>query len=287
MDVNLIISKIRNLFSYLASTLLLLSCSNMAIKDFKPDTYFSHKVDLEMAMADAIYYGKKKLVRDYINTGRVDINRPGQAGFTFLMYAVYIEQYDVAKVLLENGADPNILSIITHPDGAVERLTPLSCVCAHHWYPIKYIKLLVENGADMNDTKTAPFLLCIGHSMKDTQKVRYMIEHGANINKEVNGYTPIQYAALVGKLDIVDLLWELGANPLYTTSEGISLAYLIQEDVNKKLGTKEYVSHAQEIMKRLEKLGVKFPVTLNPKDEKEEEADSPISQGKTDENKKE
>jgi len=278
MDVNLIISKIRNLFSYLASTLLLLSCSNMAVKDFKPDTYFSRKVDLEMAMADAIYYGNKKLVRDYINTGRVDINRPGKAGFTFLMYAVYIEQYDVAKVLLENGADPNILSVVTHPDGAVEHLTPLSCVCAHHWYPIKYIKLLAENGADMNDTITAPFLLCIGHSMKDTQKVRYMIEHGANINKEVNGYTPIQYAALVGKLDLVDLLWELDANPLYTTSEGISLAYLIQEDVDKKLGTKEYVSHAQAIMKRLEKLGVKFPVTLNPKDEKKEEADSPINE---------
>ena len=278
MDVNLIISKIRNLFSYLASTLLLLSCSNMAVKDFKPDTYFSRKVDLEMAMADAIYYGEKKLVRDYINTGRVDINRPGKAGFTFLMYAVYIEQYDVAKVLLENGADPNILSVVTHPDGAVEHLTPLSCVCAHHWYPIKYIKLLAENGADMNDTITAPFLLCIGHSMKDTQKVRYMIEHGANINKEVNGYTPIQYAALVGKLDLVDLLWELDANPLYTTSEGISLAYLIQEDVDKKLGTKEYVSHAQAIMKRLEKLGVKFPVTLNPKDEKKEEADSPINE---------
>ena len=278
MDVNLIISKIRNLFSYLASTLLLLSCSNMAVKDFKPDTYFSRKVDLEMAMADAIYYGNKKLVRDYINTGRVDINRPGKAGFTFLMYAVYIEQYDVAKVLLENGADPNILSVVTHPDGAVEHLTPLSCVCAHHWYPIKYIKLLAENGADMNDTITAPFLLCIGHSMKDTQKVRYMIEHGANINKEVNGYTPIQYAALVGKLDLVDLLWELDANPLYNTSEGISLAYLIQEDVDKKLGTKEYVSHAQAIMKRLEKLGVKFPVTLNPKDEKKEEADSPINE---------
>lgn len=277
-------------YYFLIITIILLtflSCSNMAVKDFKPDTYFSRKVDLEMAMADAIYYGNKKLVRDYINTGRVDINRPGKAGFTFLMYAVYIEQYDVAKVLLENGADPNILSVVTHPDGAVEHLTPLSCVCAHHWYPIKYIKLLAENGADMNDTITAPFLLCIGHSMKDTQKVRYMIEHGANINKEVNGYTPIQYAALVGKLDLVDLLWELGANPLYTTSEGISLAYLIQEDVDKKLGTKEYVFHAQEIIKRLEKLGVKFPVTLNPKNEKEEKADSPISQGKTDENKKE
>ena len=64
----------------------------MAVKEFKPNTYFSRKVDLEMAMADAIYYGEKKLVRDYINTGRVDINRPGKAGFTFLMYAVYIEQ---------------------------------------------------------------------------------------------------------------------------------------------------------------------------------------------------
>ena len=40
-------------------------------------------------------------------------------------------------------------------------------------------------------------------------------------------------------------------------------------------------------MKRLEKLGVKFPVTLNPEDKKEEEANSPISQGKTNENKKE
>ena len=88
----------------------------MKVKDFKPDAYFSHEIESEMTMADAIYYGEKKLVRDYINTGRVDINRPGKVGFTFLMYAVYIEQYDVAKVLLENGADPNILSIVTETD---------------------------------------------------------------------------------------------------------------------------------------------------------------------------
>lgn len=61
MDVNSIISKIRNLFSYLASTLLLLSCSNMAVKDFKPDTYFSHKVDLEMAIAVQSIMARKNL----------------------------------------------------------------------------------------------------------------------------------------------------------------------------------------------------------------------------------
>ena len=55
-------------YYFLIITIILLtflSCSNMAVKDFKPDTYFSRKVDLEMAMADAIYYGNKKLVRDY------------------------------------------------------------------------------------------------------------------------------------------------------------------------------------------------------------------------------
>lgn len=61
MDVNSIISKIRNLFSYLASTLLLLSCSNMAVKDFKPDTYFSRKVDLEMAIAVQSIMARKNL----------------------------------------------------------------------------------------------------------------------------------------------------------------------------------------------------------------------------------
>ena len=268
--------------------LTFVSCSNMAVKDFKPDTYFSRKVDLEMAIADAIYYGEKKLVRDYINTGRVDINRPGKSGFTFLMYAVYIEQYDVAKVLLENGADPNILSIVTHLDGAVEYLTPLSCVCENDWYPMKYIKLLVDNGANINDTITVPFTLCIAHSGNDSKKIRYLIEHGAKVNTEFKGKTPIQLAAMIGKWDLVSLLWdEYGADPLYVSKDGRSLAFIVQNSIEKKLGTPKSLAHAQAIMERLEKMGVKFPVTLNPKDEKEEEADFPISQGKTDENMKE
>lgn len=251
----------------------------MAVKEFKPDIYFSHKVDLEMAIADAIYYGEKKLVRDYINTGRVDINRPGKAGFTFLMYAIYIEQYDVAKVLLENGADPNILSIVTHPDGAVEYLTPLSCVCENDWYPMKYIKLLVENGANVNDTITVPFTLCIAHSGNDSKKIRYLIEHGAKVNTEFKGKTPIQLAAMIGKWDLVSLLWdEYGADPLYVSKDGRSLAFIVQNSIEKKLGTPKSLAHAQAIMERLEKLGVKFPVTLNPEDKKEEEANSPINE---------
>ena len=79
------------------------------------------------------------------------------------------------------------------------------------------------------------------------------------------------------KIDLVDLLWDYGADPLYVGKKGTSLAIMLQDIVDNKLGTPEYIDHAQAIMKRLEKLGVKFPVTLNPEDEKEE-ADSPINE---------
>mgnify|MGYP000066727357 FL=1 len=80
-----------------------------------------------------------------------------------------------------------------------------------------------------------------------------------------------------GRLDLVDLLWDYGADPLYVGKKGTSLAIMLQDIVDNKLGTPKYIDHAQAIMERLEKLGVKFPVTLNPKDEKEE-ADSPINE---------
>ncbi len=255
----------KHYYLLIITLLFFFGCSNMAVKDFKPDTYFSHKGEFEMAMADAIYYGNKKLVREYINTGRGDINRPGKAGFTFLMYAVYIEQYDVAKVLLENGADPNILSVVQHPDGYIEKLLPLYCICQHNWYPIKYMKLLVENGANVNDTILSPLATCIKHSGKDIKKVRYLIDHGAKVNQEFGGFTPIQFAVIAGRLELVDLLWnEYNADPLYVGKSGISLAFMVQNIVDNKLGTPEYVAHAQAIIERLKGMGVKFPVALNP-----------------------
>lgn len=246
-------------------SIILFNCCDMGVKRFKPETYFSNKVDLEMDMANAIYHGDKKCVKDYINTGRVDINKPGEAGFTYLLYAIFLERYDIVRVLLELGADPNQLSVVKHPDGSIEKLTPLVCVCRNHWYSIKYIKLLVEKGANVNDTIVSPPLVtCIMNSGKDQKKVRYLIENGANINQVFGDYTPMQHAVLGRRLDLVDLLWSYGANPLYIGKRGNSLAYMVQKIVNKNLGTPEYVNHAREIMERLKDLGVQFPVSLKP-----------------------
>ena len=73
-------------------------------------------------MAKAIYHENKKQIKENVSSGKVDINKPGVSGFTYLLYAIFLERYDIVKVLLELGADPNQLSIIKHPDGSIEKL---------------------------------------------------------------------------------------------------------------------------------------------------------------------
>lgn len=72
----------------------------------------------------------------------------------------------------------------------------------------------------------------------------------------------------------MDLLWEYGAAPLYIGKDGTSLAYMLQDIVDNRLGTPEYIDHAKKIMERLEMLGVQFPVSLQPVNCEEEKPDS-------------
>lgn len=249
---------------YITALLAFFRCNSSS--KFVPEKYFAEGSEREFATA--IYNGNSRKIEKMITDSIVNLKVSGEKGFSYLLYAVFVEKYNMVKILLELGADPNQLSVVKHPDGSIEKLTPLVCVCRNHWYPIKYIKLLVEKGANVNDTIVSPPLVtCIINSGKDQKKVRYLIEKGANINQVFGDYTPMQHAVLGGRLDLVDLLWDYGADPLYIGKKGNSLAYMVQNIVNKNLGTPEYVNHARAIMDRLEKLGVRFPVSLTPLEE--------------------
>ena len=287
----------------LISTLFLWGCSNMKVKDFKPEAYFSHEIESEMAMANAIYYSNNELVKDYIKTGRVDINTPGKYGFTYLMYAIYIQKYDMAKLLLKLGADPNLLSFVNHPvkgnnpdyiqrEEGTFRLMPLSFVCGHPDWDIKYIKLLIEYGADIN--ATIPFTpiheLIVGGA-GDMERIKYLMKHGLDLNVPDNlGDTPIITAAIVRDLDLVEYFLDYGANPKQINKDGVSLGYELQLQIEDNLGTPEYITHAKAIIERLKKMGITFPAVQENKLEDNGPAlsdDKSISQGKTDENKTE
>ena len=175
------------------------------------EKYFSRGA--ELSMAENIYYGNKSEIKEMVNNGRVDINTPGKYGFTYLMYAIYIQKYDMAKLLLKLGADPNLLSFVNHPvkgnnpdyiqrEEGTFRLMPLSFVCGHPDWDIKYIKLLIEYGADVN--ATIPFTpiheLIVGGA-GDMERIKYLMKHGLDLNVPDNlGDTPIITSDIVRDL---------------------------------------------------------------------------------------
>ena len=149
---------------YITALLAFFGCNSFS--KFVPEKYFAEGSEREFATA--IYNGNSRKIKKMITDSIVDLNVSGEKGFSYLLYAVFEEKYNIVKILLEHGADPNQLSIIKHPDGSIEKLTPLVCVCRNHWYSIKYIKLLVEKGANVNDTIVSPPLVaCIMNSGKD------------------------------------------------------------------------------------------------------------------------
>ena len=42
-------------------------------------------------MAKAIYHENKKQIKENVSSGKVDINKPGVSGFTYLLYAIFLE----------------------------------------------------------------------------------------------------------------------------------------------------------------------------------------------------
>lgn len=282
---------------YIMTLLAFFGCNSFS--HLAPEKYFSD--GNELLLANAIYRNKSKEIEYILSHNEINVNTPGKYGFTYLMYAIYIQKYDMAKLLLKLGADPNLLSFVNHPvkgnnpdyiqrEEGTFRLMPLSFVCGHPDWDIKYIKLLIEYGADIN--ATVPFTpiheLIVGGA-GDMERIKYLMKHGLDLNVPDNlGDTPIITAAIVRDLDLVEYFLDYGANPKQINKDGVSLGYELQLQIEDNLGTPEYITHAKAIIERLKKMGITFPAVQENKLEDNGPAlsdDKSISQGKTDENK--
>eukprot|EP00526_Cylindrotheca_closterium_P003225 CAMPEP_0113647790 /NCGR_PEP_ID=MMETSP0017_2-20120614/25322_1 /TAXON_ID=2856 /ORGANISM="Cylindrotheca closterium" /LENGTH=1578 /DNA_ID=CAMNT_0000559917 /DNA_START=812 /DNA_END=5548 /DNA_ORIENTATION=+ /assembly_acc=CAM_ASM_000147 len=132
-------------------------------------------------------------------------NDSTQDGKTMLLCTILYQRLDVAKLLLEHGADPNI----SDKDGD----TPL--IDASMYGNTNIVELLLEKGADPNVCiKNGDTALYIASNKGHTEVVKLLLEKGVDPNVcKMNGRIPLIRASSKGHTDVAKLLLEKGVDP--------------------------------------------------------------------------
>ncbi|HOY33139.1 MAG TPA: ankyrin repeat domain-containing protein [Bacteroidales bacterium] len=185
----------------------------------------------------------------------IDVNDANTTyGYNALGRALFYKKISIAKILLQNGADPKTSINYHSGDKSLAEIFPI-CQAAEVG-DLELMKLMVEKGADINTRAKGMSLMNIQNltggenytplnlalANKKTDIAAFLIEKGADINIGVEGYvavrpqnipdnvdlhclvsvtkkTPIYWAIEAGSMDIVKLLaekmlWKF--NPDYT-----------------------------------------------------------------------
>lgn len=187
-----------------------------------------------------------EMMKVLISAG-ADINhRDKRTGFTPLMNALNSCKTDVAKFLIEKGADVNLKS----NDGATALI--LACGCSE-----EIAKQLINKGADIkavSDRGMGVFTQCTGIGLSREvvtyEFAEFLLEKGADIDETnttdyYGGYTPLFWAVVSNEAKLVDFLLKHGANVNLKSSKGktpLSLAteagYTNIVEILKKAGAK-------------------------------------------------
>jgi ankyrin repeat protein len=116
-----------------------------------------------------------------------------------ILWASYKGQADALRLLLQHGADPNILS-------AKYDCTPL--ILASTKSDPRAVQVLLEYGADVNvpNSKGRTALL-VAAGKGHAEVVQLLLHHGADANRcDRSGESPLQLAARYGSVDVARLL---------------------------------------------------------------------------------
>lgn len=250
--------------------MLLTSCSYMFKKSYKinapePQLYFA--TGEELKMATAIYDGDLHSIQSMIDNG-FDLNRIGRGGMTYLYYAMLTMNYDTMELLLKNGANPNMHSkFFTYPDlhkkGQNDEQNTGVCLeySGYPAYDIKYMKLLIKYGANVNDTTyISPLSSAIRDKNQGKEKIKYLVEHGINLNYSITKTSVVCSQATIYNWDMVLFLLDIGADPMASEDPDFNVASAVQDyyDEGFELDS-ENGKMAQEVKRRLEQRGIKFP----------------------------
>lgn len=142
-------------------------------------------------------------VREILAEGPVDVNVKNSRGRTSLHIAADKGAYEIVKLLIDAGANVNILDKYGY--------TPLSDALSY----ADIVKALLDAGADINLGRNERFpLLHLATGMAYDQTIPLLVNAGADINdKDILGNTPLIIAVNKLRFSTVHLLLSLGADP--------------------------------------------------------------------------
>jgi ankyrin repeat protein len=160
---------------------------------------------------DAAMMGEVENVRRAIAQG-INVNLIGSNAQTALMYAANYGHMSILHLLLDAGADPNILS--DGDEGLGDGMTALMHVAVSFFAGNReqVIELLVSRGADINlQGKGGKTALMWG--LQYTASVQTLINAGADLNlRDDNGNTALMLASLSRYHKTVEMLKQAGAS---------------------------------------------------------------------------
>ncbi|MDR7130112.1 ankyrin repeat protein [Algoriphagus sp. 4150] len=145
---------------------------------------------------EAVVCGKIDFVKDSVTRDKNYVNQYSNDGFTPLSLAAFFDQTEIAKLLLENEADPNLHA--TNPS----KVNPLHSAVAKENYEL--CKLLIEYGVNVNATQTQNVTALHSAAHRGNLKlVQLLIENGAEIDLKMdNGDTAISIAEKDGHKEV-------------------------------------------------------------------------------------
>jgi ankyrin repeat protein len=129
---------------------------------------------------------------------------------TALVLAAHQGHSEIVSLLLDHGADVNKAHPVSGSDALLEAVNQGRTQC---------VRLLLQAGADPDrayQTEGGDVrILSVASAKGDTEIVRFLLEHGADLNAEGgDGHTALNVAAGKGHAGVVSLLLGHGADPL-------------------------------------------------------------------------
>lgn len=158
-------------------------------------------IDLNIIFFD---YNKKEKNIDKFLPQNIDVNSKLSNSNTSLIEAVWYQDFQAVKVLVEKGAN------IDKKQG--DGITPL--MFAVEKGNLEIAEYLINKGADLNSrakNKNTPLIIATFHGQDEC--VELLIKNGANVNlKQCDGFTALHFASEKDFIDVAKILIKGGAD---------------------------------------------------------------------------